>query len=527
MASSAAPQLPLAAVDHEQVRERREAAVVAVVVDAPVPLEAPSDGFGERAEVVLSPAVPDAEAPVLGALGHAVLEDHHRGDGVRVLQIGDVEALDADRQRLEVERFAQLLERLDAARARALCPQHVVAHAQLGVAQRHGDHAALVAALRDAQLDGRPAALAQEARDQIGVGDLGVDAHERRNAHLRVVVVEQEAGQQLVLALPCSVLEVVRAALLDAPPAHREQLHVGDVALDRERDGVIGARPDGDGLALAQVAHRHQPVAGARRLLEEVPLGGFAHALLQVALDLVRPPLEERDHIVDHGAVLLPRDVSHARCSAAADVVIEAGHARAPAGRRALAGAVREDLVERLERRPHLLRRCVRPEVAHAGPVALAREQHARVLVGQRDGDVRIRLVIAQARVERRPVALDQLLLEQQRLARAGHHDRLDRRRAGDELLALAIAVDAREVRRHALAQRGGLAHVEHRAVLRAPDVHARRVGKRPRLIAQVAGWSVDGHACRVREGQVGFATSPRYRLRHARRVSLGRSRIS
>ena len=96
----------------------------------------------------------------------------------------------------------------------------------------------------------------------------------------------------------------MRAALLDAPAAHGEQLHVGDVLLDRERDGVVGARADGHGLPLAEVAHGHEPVARARGLLELVLLGGLAHALLEVALDLVRAALEERDHVVDHGAVL-------------------------------------------------------------------------------------------------------------------------------------------------------------------------------------------------------------------------------
>ncbi len=324
---------------------------------------------------------------------------------------------------------------------RALRAQDVVAHAQLGVAQRHRDDAALVAALGDAHLHGRAAALAEEARDQVLVGDRAVDADQRRDADLRVVVVEQEAREQLVLALPRRVLEVVRAALLDAPAAHGEQLHVGDVALDGERDGVVGARPDRHGLALAQVAHGHQPVARARGLLELVRARRprCMRCSRSRSILFVRP---SRNAITsqDDRAVVLLRDQPDARCSAAADVVIEARHARAPAGRRALAGPVGEDLVERLERRAHLLRRRVGPEVAHVAAVPLAREEHARVLVGERDGDVRVRLVVAQPHVERRPVALDQLLLEQQRLARAGDHDRLDRRRPRDELLALAIA---------------------------------------------------------------------------------------
>jgi hypothetical protein len=176
------------------------------------------------------------------------------------------------------------------------------------------------------------------------------------------------------------------------------------------------------------MAHGREPVAGARGLLELMLLGSPQHAPLEVALDLVRAPFEKRDDIVDDRAVGLARDQPDAGRCTAADVVIEARNAGASAGSRALAGPVREDLVERLERRPHLLRRRVRAEVADAGAVALAREEHARVLVGQRHGDVRIRLVVAQSRVQRRPVALDQLLLEQQGLARAGDDDRLDRR---------------------------------------------------------------------------------------------------
>ena len=47
-------ELALAAVDHDQVRERRERAVVALLLDQPVAGEAPAHGLGDRAEVVLS-----------------------------------------------------------------------------------------------------------------------------------------------------------------------------------------------------------------------------------------------------------------------------------------------------------------------------------------------------------------------------------------------------------------------------------------------------------------------------------------
>ena len=47
-------------------------------------------------------------------LRYRVLEHDHRRDGGRALDRRDVEALDPDRQALEVQRLAELLERLHA-----------------------------------------------------------------------------------------------------------------------------------------------------------------------------------------------------------------------------------------------------------------------------------------------------------------------------------------------------------------------------------------------------------------------------
>ena len=97
-------------------------------------------------------------------------------------------------------------------------------------------------------------------------------------------------------------------------------------------------------------------------------------------------------------------------------MVVEARDAAAPAGLRPFARPVAEDAVQHVERLAHLLRVRVRPEVDDAAAVPLAREHDARVVVLERDGDVRERLVVAQPDVERRPVALDEVLLEVERL---------------------------------------------------------------------------------------------------------------
>src|SRR5207245_1582443 len=161
-------------------------------------------------------------------------------------------------------------------------------------------------------------------------------------------------------------------------------------------------------------------------------------------------------------AVVLLRDVSDARSEAALDVEVEAGNTRVATGFRALARPVWEHAIEDVEGLAHLLRVRVRPEVPDARPVALAREHHPRVLVLDRDRDIRERLVVAQPDVERRPVPLDEVLLEVERLDLAARHDDLDVLHARRQLRDLRAPVArSLEVRAHARAQRLRLADVE------------------------------------------------------------------
>ncbi len=105
----------------------------------------------------------------------------------------------------------------------------------------------------------------------------------------------------------------------------------------------------------------------------------------------------------------------------------------------------------------------------------LAREHDARVRVGDRDGDVRERLVVAQADVERRPVTLDEVLLEVQRLRLALGDDDLDALDAVDHAVdADAHVAAAVEVAAHARPERLRLADVEDVVPLAAKEIDAR-----------------------------------------------------
>src|SRR5207253_10834066 len=124
-----------------------------------------------------------------------------------------------------------------------------------------------------------------------------------------------------------------------------------------------------DRLPLREPVDGEEPVAVARRVLEALLRRRVAHLPLELRTDRLVVPRQELDHVVDQPAVVLLRDVADAGGVTAFDVVVEAWNAAVPARLRALARAVAEDAVERVERLAHLFRVRVRPEVDDAAPV--------------------------------------------------------------------------------------------------------------------------------------------------------------
>jgi hypothetical protein len=246
------------------------------------------------------------------------------------------------------------------------------------------------------------------------------------------------------------------------------------------------------------VAHRVEPIPVAGRGLKVLLLGSCTHLLLELSLDRPRLAREELDHALDDLAVILLRDVADARGQAAFDVVVEARDPRMPARLRPFAGPVREDAVEDVEGLAHLLRVRVRPEVDDPAAMSLAGEHDARVVVLHGHRDVRIGLVVAQADVERRPVAADEVLLEMEGLRLVRGDDHLDPLDPLREVLEPRPRVTPTEVRAHARAQGLRLSHVEDGVLRPAEEVHARlrRDALQLRLDALRAAFCSGGHAC-------------------------------
>ena len=131
--------------------------------------------------------------------------------------------------------------------------------------------------------------------------------------------------------------------------------------------------------------------------------------------------LEEQLDLLDVGAVIVLRDRLDARALAALDVVQQARPLERPLPVLDVdrAGPEREQPSDEVHRLVDAGRRGVRPEVPAPVVDQLPGPFDAREVVGQRDLDVRVALVVLQADVEARLEPLDEVVLEEERLADA------------------------------------------------------------------------------------------------------------
>ena len=156
-------QLTFAAVDHNEVRRRREPLVVLPRPRAAAqPREPARDDLCHRGEVVLTVEAAHAELPVVRLLRHPVLEDDHRADDLLALDVRDVEALDPQRQALEVERLTQLLQRRNSPQSLLLRDEGLGLERELRVLRRQLREPPLLSPGGRANLDARAAQLGEE-----------------------------------------------------------------------------------------------------------------------------------------------------------------------------------------------------------------------------------------------------------------------------------------------------------------------------------------------------------------------------
>jgi len=350
---------------------------------------------------------------------------------------------------------------------------------QLGVALHQLEQAHLLAAFRHADAGARAAPHGQPLLQQGLAFDLRRDQHLARDiTPLRVVLLH--GLRQEVLGLG-QLVEQVAFARHDLAVAHGEDLQRRAIAFDVGGEEValleLGGR---DLLRRAQPLQAADLVAQRLRLLVALVRRRLLHLRLEPRDHLVRLALEEERGIFRGAPVALGRaDLGHAGRDAALDLVLQAGP-RPPAVQHLAAGAHAEHLVHDRRRTPAQAGRNVRAPVGVPVVADAAHDVQPRVLLGQRQLQVRMVLVVAEEHVEARPVALDEVVLEGEGLHLAVRHhevevaDLLDHRS-----LARIDGTPGLEIRSDAIAQAARLADVHDLpvAVLEQIDPGPRRYG--------------------------------------------------
>ncbi len=107
-------------------------------------------------------------------------------------EVGDVEALDPHRRRVEPEGGLEPFERLDPALPASLGAQLLLVERETRVALRELEDAALLAALGGAQLDWALATARERVLERRTLADLALHDEQRRDRDLPAVVLEHE-----------------------------------------------------------------------------------------------------------------------------------------------------------------------------------------------------------------------------------------------------------------------------------------------------------------------------------------------
>jgi hypothetical protein len=429
-----------------------------------------------------------------------VLEHDHRTDDARATEVGDVEALDAQQGLVEPERTAQVLE-CGAARAEVGGATHARPLQLLARVLRNGrEQLAPVATLRDADAHTPRASavrgattLRQQLGERVGVLRLHPDQHGGRHVVVTVGVQRHEtARHERSRRRPGRLLEGPTSPTDDAAGTDEEDVHGRFELLLDERDRVEVGLVEGHGLLAGRRTPRGlELIAQLRGRLVALRRRCLLHARLEVIEHGAGATSEEGCESVDQLAVTVGVDRARTGCGAAVDVVQQTRAVRATCAveHAVAAGAHREDAQQQIEGRADVGRAHVRAEplVALLGRRAL--HASTRHVLGRRDDELRIRLVVTETDVVTWPVALDQRPLEVQGCRLRVDHDPLDatcglQHRAG----ALGDRVPRTEVAGETRTQRTSLAHVEDTAVLVLEQVAARQLGDAARLGPEVEG---------------------------------------
>src|SRR5437764_11845503 len=385
---------------------------------------------------------------------------------------------------------------------------HAAAGAHRGEGPRHRE-ARLVVQRDEAVLVGVPV---DPSRDDVDTVDLlGPD-------HGRGLLQGQQAHAQvphIALYLRARAACVQTHLLLQAAMADSKDLGVALRAGGIDDQQVVALYRAAEQLLrdkhLARLAQQIAQPGGA---LELEVIRGVAQFGVHAGQQLVARAAQEVTHLPHHRVVLLGADAAVARPQAAPQRVAQARGAvvcargpprgAEPAGARADG----EQALHQVDHRPDGPARAVRPEVARAVGGDLARAIDAGKRVLHVDLDEGVVFIGALLDVEAWLVALDQLVLQDERLQLRADHDRLQGAHGFEQPVGLAaVAQRLRVIGGDPRAQVLGLPDVDDCAALILHQVDA---GRGRQVLSQPG---VKEHAADPRGGHVG-GTGPVLPLR-------------
>ena len=329
----------------------------------------------------------------------------------------------------------------------------------------------LGATLWDADLYPAPPLLGQPLLVDLAV--LGDDRHEDlfRVAGRGFVAVDlfEDRGHGLLGAEVHDLVQDEAQPAHDPPPPDEEDLRCGlEIVLVHPDDVDVLVLVAHHLLPLDRSSHGRQAIPQTCRLLELHLAGRCGHLGLETLQHRLDVAVEELHELGDQMVVVGLGDLADARTGALLDVEQQTRFAEllVPVELVVRAGADGERPQQFVERVADGVRVRVRAEVPRALATPPTHDRRPGPLVGQRDRQERVRLVVHQTHVEAGAVLLDEGVLQHEGLDLVADLDPLHRGRRRHHLRRSRMHVaGVLEVVRQALTQRLGLADVDDATV--------------------------------------------------------------
>ena len=271
--------------------------------------------------------------------------------------------------------------------------------------------------------------------------------------------------------------------------------HAGIFPITRVSDYVaVAALHFHHDRGLFEILETLERITQFARLFEIQSLGGFQHARLHAFHDVTGSTFQKPDHFIDHRAIIFARLQCDTRRLAPLDEVVQARPFRCTVRQVVMARTYGEDTLYHMKRASHGADIGIRPEISRAIVDDLSGYHHAWERLGNRDLDVRIRLVITQRDVEARAILLDKRRFENERVCFGGHHNRFNVAHFAQQAARFRTRiVILRPITAHARPQLFRLSHVQHDTVVTFPEVHAGCVRQRCQLRYHDSGCAASG----------------------------------